>query len=69
MRTTLAAIAVMVLAGCAGAPSGEATAVYDRKYNQTTYVAKQTASEFVGTGATKAKAAKATPSWYRYGHP
>lgn len=67
MRAYLLTIAAVLLAGCAGAPA-DTTAVYDRKYNRTTYLSQPADSEFVGTGASTATA-KAKPSWYKFGHP
>ena len=64
----VAVIGAALLAGCATAPRGDFRQVYDHKYNVTTYAAKQEQSDFIGTSAT-AGARKATPSWYRYGHP
>lgn len=64
----VAVIGAALLAGCATAPSGELRAVYDRKYNVTTYVPKPAESDFVGTSANSG-VKKPTPSWYRYGHP
>lgn len=68
MRGLITTAAVVILAGCAAAPSSQTTKVYDHKYNQTYYVAKQSESPFVGTSA-KVQAEKVKPSWYKFGHP
>lgn len=67
MRVLLAAIAVLLLAGCASTTTGPTARVYDRKYNQTYSVSVQPESEFVGTGAKSGESTK--PSWYLHGHP
>ena len=67
MRTVYFVIVAALLAGCATTPTTDMTKVYDHKYNTTRYVAKQPDSEFVGTSAREP--AKATPNWYKWGHP
>ena len=67
MRTAFFVIVAALLAGCATTPATNMTKVYDHKYNTYSYVAKQSQSEFVGTSASET--AKATPSWYKFGHP
>lgn len=68
MRLLIAAIATLVLAGCASVPATPAT-VYDHKYNLSRTVAKAPASEFVGTSASAKRSTAASPGWYVFGHP
>jgi len=69
MRALLTAIAVIFVAGCATAPAGERIAVYDHKYNTTSYAYRSAGSEFVGTSAKTSSAKTTKPSWYNFGHP
>lgn len=69
MRALLLAIAATVVAGCATTSTGERTAVYDRKYNQFSFVRKAPQSDFVGTGAAGRQADTPPPSWYLRNHP
>ena len=66
MRALILILGIVFLADCAATPGRYSAENYDRKYNETLYVADRGQSEFVGTSA-KAPARK--PSWYRFGHP
>ena len=75
MRTVFFVIVAALIAGCATAPATTSattsptnvTKVYDHRNNTIRYAAKQADSEFVGTSANER--AKATPTWYKFGHP
>ena len=67
MRAIFFVIVAALLAGCATTPATNMTQVYDHRNNTVRYVAKHADSEFVGTSASTA--AKAEPSWYKFGHP
>lgn len=69
MRALLITIAAVFVTGCATAPAGERIAVYDHKSNLTRYAYRTGGSDFVGTSANAADAAKTKPPWYRFGHP
>jgi len=69
MRAFLIAIAAIFAAGCATAPTGERIAVYDHKYNVTTYIYKSADSDFVGTSAKSSDAQLTRPSWHSFGRP
>ena len=69
MRAFLAAVAAIIVAGCATAPAGEKVAVYDHKYNVTRYADRSQQSDFVGTSSASQTTGKAKPGWYVFGHP
>ena len=70
MRAFLIAIAAIFVAGCATAPpTGQRIAVYDHKYNITTYVYESADSDFVGTSAKSSSAQLTRPSAQSFGRP
>jgi PBP1b-binding outer membrane lipoprotein LpoB len=68
MRTFTIAALALFLAGCATAPPPGFTQVTNHRDNTISFVPKSADSDFVGTSAIRTPA-KATPTWYRYGHP
>jgi hypothetical protein len=73
MRALLTTMTIVFLTGCASVPTGDRVAVYDHKYNQTyfmakqktlSYPAKQPERDFVGAGATQSEKATPKPHWY-----
>ena len=51
MRTSLVVLLASFLAGCAATSGNEYARTYDRKYNETRLVQKESAGSFVGTSA------------------